>query len=248
LVLVCDERVKERKSVNTVEEVASMRKGWFIALAACVGLLGASSMAQAVNLDPGGSAPLVQEGTLGPPNVAQFGPLPFTFSTTNGVVRGTYQEFVSAGRPGSPLGGLSFEYQLTVTAGTSTDAVQAITAGGFGGWTTNVTNTPGGMVPFNFASRSLSLGGDGISALSAGGVSPGQSSQWLVIDTNAPAGAGFQSNFVAFSGEGGGTGALASFGPSPVPEPATLTLALVGLPVFGAFGYRRLRRGKPALA
>src|SRR5262249_53303497 len=151
---------------------------------------------------------------------------PFTFSTTNGIVRGTYVEFVSI-RADNPLPdrGLSFEYQLTVTAGTSTDAVQAITAGGFGGWTTNVTITPVGMVPFNFASRAVHLGGDGISATSAGGVSAGQSSQWLVIDTNAP---NFQSNFVSFSGEGGGTGALASFGPA-VPEPATLTLALVGL-------------------
>jgi hypothetical protein len=63
----------------------------------------------------------------------------------------------------------------------------------------------------------------------------------LVLDTNAPA---FTTGTVSFSGEGGAAGGQPFLVPSP--EPATLTLALVGLPLAGAFGYRRLRRGKPA--
>jgi hypothetical protein len=218
-----------------------MRNVWLLALVACVGLLGTTTQAQAVILTPGMGAPVDGPGVLGPPNVASVAPQHFMFATDNGVVRGTYQEFVSSGRMGNPLGGLSFEYQITVTAGVSTDAVEAFTTGGFAGFATNVTFAPGGTVPVQFASRSAGSG-DGISALfSNGGVNPGETSMWLIIDTNAQS---FTDGFISLAGEGGAAPGLDSL--SPAPEPATLTLALLGLPVLGAFGYRRLRRGKPA--
>lgn len=227
-----------------------MSKGWFIALAACVGLLGASSMAQAVILAPGGNTTLTApEGSLiTPSNVAGADRYDaFTnYSFSSGVgqdANGAWRENVVAGRPGNTLGGLSFEFQFTNVAA-ATEAVQAFAASGFGGWTTNVTFVPGGAVPPFAASRSAAGAGDGITWLMSGGVNPGQTSMWLVVDTNAPT---FQPNFISLDGDGGGTGALAAFGPA-APEPATLTLALVALPLLGGLGYRRLRRGKPAVA
>ena len=47
-------------------------------------------------------------------------------------------------------------------------------------------------------------------------------------------------------GEFGADNILA--GPSPAPEPGGLALALSGLPVLAAYGYRRLRRARPATA
>jgi len=66
---------------------------------------------------------------------------------------------------------------------------------------------------------------------------------WLIVDTNAPS---FQPDTVSLQGDGGSTGSLAALGPAQTPEPATLTLALVGLSLGAGFGYRRLRRPKLA--
>jgi hypothetical protein len=112
-----------------------------------------------------------------------------------------------------------------------------------------VTWFPQGGVPPFAASRSPGAG-DGIDYyMDGGGVPPGSSSAWLIVDTDAPS---LANSIVSFQGVGDSSGGLPAFGPdppgpAPAPEPATLTLALVGLPLAGAFGYyRRLRRGKPA--
>ena len=222
-----------------------MWKSWTLALAACIGLLGATSLAHASVLVPGQTvAPVSKDGTFGAPNVASVGPLPFAFVGTGGPVTGTYREFVSAGRTGNPFGGLSFEYQFTVDA-TSTQAVSGFSAGGFAGWLTNVTFAPGGMIAPYAASRTPN--GDSIEYLMAGTLArPGGTSMWLIVDTNAPS---FQPDTVSLEGDGGSTGSFAALGAAPppqVPEPATLTLALVGLSLGAGFGYRRLRRPKLA--
>jgi hypothetical protein len=224
-----------------------MWKSWTLAVAACVGLLGATSLAQASVLAPGQTVrPVSKDGTFGAPNVASMGPLPFAFVEPGGPVTGTYREFVSAGRNGNPFGGLSFEYQFTMDA-TSTRAVSGFSAGGFAGWLTNVTFAPGGMIAPYAASRTAN--GDSIEYLMAGPLaSGGGTSMWLIVDTNAPS---FQLDTVSLQGDGGSTGSLAALGPAPpqaAPEPATLALALVGLSLGAGFGYRRLRRPKPALA
>jgi hypothetical protein len=213
-----------------------MKKWWFLTLAACVGLLGATSLAEATILGPVESAsPPSQDGTLGPPNVTAVATTPFSIG--GGAATGTYREFVSSGRPGSPFTGLSFEYQITVAA-TSEEAVPRFTADGFAGWLTNVTFAPLGTVKTSEADRSAN--GDVMGfTLEMGGVQPGQTSMWMIVDTNAPS---FTPNLVfmmlpshaeGFSG--------AAVGPA-APEPGTLTLALVGLFLAGGFGYRRLCR------
>jgi hypothetical protein len=224
-----------------------MWKSWTLALAACVGLLGATSLAQASVLAPGQTVrPVSKDGTFGAPNVALMGPLHFAFDGTDGPVTGTYREFVLAGRTGNPFGGLSFEYQFTVDA-RSTRTVSGFSAGGFAGWLTNVTFAAGGMIAPYAASRTAN--GDSIEYLMASAMArPGGTSMWLIVDTNAPS---YQHDTVSLQGDGGSTGSLAALGPAPAqaaPEPATLTLAFVGLSLGVGFGYRRLRRPKPALA
>jgi hypothetical protein len=220
-----------------------MKKSWVLALAACVGLLGVTPLAQAVILLPGQSVPpppLVQEGTLGPANFDMVPFTPFSFGTTGGTVSGMYREFVSIGRPGSPFSGLSFEYQFNLDP-TSGPLVATFTANGFAGWDTNVTFTPGGTVTASAASRSAGTGDSITFTLTPPGVLAGQTSMWLNIDTNAPADT---PNIVLLAGNGGGVTQTA-LGPA-VPEPGTLTLTLVGLLLAGAFGYRRLCRPTPA--
>ena len=105
-----------------------------------------------------------------------------------------------------------------------------------------MTFTPGGMVPPSQASRSPG-DGDLISFLitDGGGVQPGQVSMWLIVDTDALADA---PNTVTLAGNGGST-SVPALGPT-VPEPGSLILALLGLVLAPAFGYRRLRQ--PAIA
>jgi hypothetical protein len=218
-----------------------MKQSCVLALAACVGLLAVTPLARADILVPGQTVPpppLVQEGVLGPPNFASVGvptQIPFSF----GGASGTYREFVSAGRTGNPLGGLSFEYQFHVNTG----VVQTFAANGLAGWQTNVTFAPGGTIPAVEADRSGGLGDVINFTLAGGGVMPGQTSEWLIVDTNAPADI---PNTISLSG-GGGSVNEPALGPA-VPEPGTLTLALVSLLLAGAFGYWRRSRSKPALA
>jgi hypothetical protein len=219
-----------------------MGKSWIRALAACVGLLSSTSLAEATLLSPGQTAaPLMQEGTLGPANFDMVPFTPYAFVSLTGPVTGTYREFVSTGRTGNPLGGLSFEYQFTVDA-TSTGFVFDFTADGFAGWQTNVTFAPGGTTVPSAAARSAD--GDVIDFTLA--APPGQTTMWLIVDTDAPADI---LNNVALAGSGGSTTPQPALGPAAavVPEPGTLTLSLVGLALTGAFGWKAARRRAKAI-
>jgi hypothetical protein len=224
-----------------------MRKLWGIGLAACLGLLGLTSLAQATLIAPGtDESPISTTALGGGTIVGTTGPRTYAFATIDGngvhAVGGNYTENVVSGRAGNTLGGLSFEYTFDVTAMNSFTAVQALTAGNFAGWATDVSYVVGGTAVF---AASRSSDGVGVTALySGGGVPVGGTAATLIIDTNAPT---FTAGSIGISGGGGATGTLGVLGPAPAPEPATLTLALVGLPVLGAFGYRRLRRAKPDL-
>jgi len=215
-----------------------MKQSCALTLAACVGLLAFTSRAQAEILLPGQSIPpppLVQEGVLGPAN---FDMLDFTPFTGPGL-GGLYHEFVSSGRTGNPFSGLSFEYQFFV-APTSPLPVDLLGVSGFAGWQTNVTFTPGGTVAPTSASRSAN--GDSIFFGFAPPVLAGQTSMWVIIDTDAPADA---LGVGALFSPPGTAAPIHTLGPG-VPEPSTLSLALAGVPLACAFGYRRLRRSKPA--
>jgi hypothetical protein len=213
-------------------------------LAACYGLLVVTPQTRADILLPGQSVtPPAQQGSLGaPPNVASIPFTPFSFDGVNGM----YREFVFAGRNANPFGGLSFEYQFTLPANSgSTGVVQAFTANGFAGWETNVTFAPGGAVPASEADRSAGLGDVINFTLANGGVGLGVTSEWLIVDTNAPT---FAPNTVTFSNATGGVSEPA-LGPTPIPEPGTLPLASLSLLLAGAaVGYRRLTRPRPSVA
>jgi hypothetical protein len=226
-----------------------MSKLWGIALAACAGLLATGSLARATVLAPGTDAsPITTTALGGGTLVATTGVRTYAFATIDGsgvhATGGDYVQNVVRDRVGNIFGPgtLSFEYQFDVVAPGSFTAVQALTAGNFAFFATDVSYVPTTTtVPVFAASRSSD--GVGITALySGGGVSPGATSAVLIIDTNAVA---TVNGSIGLEGGGGATGTLGVFGPAPAPEPATLTLALVGLPVLGAFGYRRLRRARP---
>ncbi len=211
-----------------------MKKSSILTVAASVALLNVTPLAQAEVILPGQGVPpppLVQEGTLG---AANFNNVAFTpFST--GTASGMFREFVSQGRTGNPFSGLSFEYQFTVTSG----SVQAFTASGFEGWQTNVTFAPGGTVPASAASRSAN--GDLINfTLAGGGVQAGQTSMWLIVDTNAPADL---ANAIQFRSGDFTSPNLAALGPA-VPEPGTLSLLGIGALGMAGYGWRGRKRAK----
>ncbi len=222
-----------------------MKTTWVLAVAASAGVLACTPLARADIILPGQKdTTLTQQGTLGaPPNITSVAPTPFSFDG----ITGTYREFVFSGRNGNPLGGLSFEYQFTVTSNTGSAAVASFAATGFAGWQTNVTFAPAGTVPPGEADRSAGLG-DVITFVFPGGVGAASgtlpvTTEWMIVDTNAPS---FTPNAVTLSDTGGGSLTAAADG--PVPEPGTLPLALVSLLLAGAYcGYRRLAR-RPALA
>jgi hypothetical protein len=216
-----------------------MSRRWFIALAACVGLLATTSLAQAISLPPGGAVvPDVSNG-MGMVIATQTGT--FTYMVDGSTTTGMYTEMVETGRPGNTLGGLSFVYSFT--AQPSTFPVQVSDTSSWNGFATNVfynNSNPDSAIPA-LATRTGNGNGIGFTLRNDVGGSFALSAA-VVIDTDAPI---TTNGWISFSGSGGGTGNLPFIAPA-APEPATLTLALVGLPLAGAFGLRRLRRGKPA--
>jgi hypothetical protein len=218
-----------------------MRNKWASVLAACVGLLGVTSLGRAAPLLPGQDVltPAPLAGTLGGP-IATTGVGIYTFATAGGIARGDYVENVVRNRAGNPFGpgALSFEFFFDGRGPGSSSAVQALTVGDFAGVSTDVGWLPPPGTPSFAASRSSN--GSGVAFLMAGGgVNPGEASAWLIIDTDATL---FQPSFFSLAGDGGGTGALAALGPSPVPEPSSLALAGVGVAGLLGYGWRRWRK------
>jgi hypothetical protein len=138
--------------------------------------------------------------------------------------------------------GLAFTYQISPNNASSIAAVTRLTMLNFTGFTTDVgfvSPTTGVLPVFADRNSGSTVGFD----LAAPGVSPGQSSAILVIQTNAPRFDNTGSTNVI----DGGVGTVLSFRPlAVVPEPATLVLAGVGLPLASLLGYARRRRSQPA--
>jgi hypothetical protein len=231
------------------EEIASMRTLCCIALLACVGLLGSTSLVQANPLPPGANVVPDTAGGATGTIIADTGRVPFSFDVGGGTVAGTYQEQVSVGRPGNTLGGVSFLSNFLVTTTPQQGHVQSFSMSGvgmtglqgFGGWMVDAAFfQPGGTASPFMVSRT----GDGVSINWAFNGVAATSTGMMVLDTNAPT---FSADGIAgFAGSGGGVGNRTPAFQPAAPEPGTLALALVGLPLATAFGYRRLRRGKPA--
>jgi hypothetical protein len=112
---------------------------------------------------------------------------------------------------------------------------------GFPGMTTDVGySQTGNQLTPTTSDRSSGTGSTvGFGGFSSG-IQPGQSSATLIIRTNAT---NFANNG-ATNLIDGGIASVVTF--SPTPEPATLVLAGVGVPVASLLGFLRRRRSQPA--
>jgi hypothetical protein len=190
-------------------------------------LAGIVSHASAAILTPGNS--IFTPGEADPTGgavVANIGPL--TLSSAN--YTGTLQSTVISGDPSNPFpGGLTFIYQLHNNA-TSVNDLERFTIPGFAGFSTDVSYQTGSGVPSTATSRDSGgdvMGYDFISApVGSGALHPGQTSDWMVIQTNATTITNVQASVID-----GTVTNVNSLAPSPaagIPEPATLSLALLG--------------------
>jgi hypothetical protein len=205
-----------------------------IALAVAAGLVASALPAHATALAPGGT---VVPGLGAVPvagKVADTGVVAFGNLTTGGFVQ--ERVFANAANPFG-AGDLTFVYQFAVTAGD----IGRLTASLYGAFATNVTQTNTlGMISAFSADRGGSGDPIGFNFTNPPGVTPGQTSQFLIIDTNA-------TNFTA--GNIGVIDAVTSnipgFAPAgQVPEPASVVM--FGLGFAGMCGYT-LRRRKAAI-
>jgi hypothetical protein len=133
--------------------------------------------------------------------------------------------------------GLDFYYQVHNNAA-SADAIEHISVYDFKVFSTNVWFIGGGLTPPSYASRGAT--GDSIDfwyGLFGAGplLNPGQTSDWLLVQTNATIVDGGGMSLI----DSGSTNVF-TYGPTAIPEPATLIMLGSGL--VGLAGYVRRRR------
>jgi len=212
--------------------------------AAALALVATATPARAVLLVPGTTVPAVlgpgPTGTLLATQTSPFVGMDalgvITFSGT--LVSRVFQESLA----NNPLGGLTFVYDFTNTAG-NTDAIRRFTVDRYGSFTTDVvydgTGSQGGTVaPLTFdRSANGQVIGFEFGTPPLGGVSPGTGTVNLVIRTNAPQTSFDNGSFI----DGASANALA-LGPAAVPEPGTIAGAVIGLACVGGSTWMRRRR------
>jgi hypothetical protein len=149
-----------------------------------------------------------------------------------GVLSGTLNSHVISGDASNPYGGLTFTYQLSVSASSSQGASQ-LSVSSFDTLFTDLsynTNGGGGIVP-SLVSRSLEGGGSGdvvrFSFFSPS-IFAGQTSALLVVQTSAT-----NYNLTVAGVIDGQTANVEALAPFPVPEPGTFALLLLGLGAVG---------------
>lgn len=165
-------------------------------------------------------------------------PVPFVAATFSGMLTST----VIAGDPSNPFGGLTFTYQISNDAG-SPGEIDRLTLNGFFGFladgsyqipaaglvpTLNDRDASGDVIGFTF------LG----APVGSGTLMPGLTSALLVVQTDAP----FYVLSTAAIIDGSVTTAPI-FAPSLfVPEPATISMAALGLGALALVARRRAKR------
>jgi hypothetical protein len=142
-----------------------------------------------------------------------------TFST--GLESGTYTAQVYKNNSTSDL---DFVYDFTNSPGSS-DGLNSATMSSFLGFTTDVYYLSGsGATPSSVTRDQAPV----IKYYFSGLVSPGQSSDTLVIETNAT---GYGAGFLSL--QDGGATTVAAYAPTGVPEPASMLLLGGGLLALG---------------
>ena len=202
------------------------------ALIALLMLVWSVAPASAAPLAPGGllfPAPLEAQPTGGVVIASSVQPIVAPTYTANLVTT------VIQGDTSNALGGLTFTYEIQGVTGT--ESINRLSILGYGGITVDASyRLPApSAVPPAFYDREMPGDALGISfadpPIGPGPVEPGQSSATLVFQTNASAFVPGQ----AFLIDGATTGVNTL---APIPEPATLTLCVMG--VIGlAVAYRR---------
>jgi hypothetical protein len=201
-----------------------MVKTGIVALAV---LATAVSQALAAPVLPGQSG-LPVPGEPGPTGGVVVASSSVPFVSASGPVTGfsgTLTSNVIAGDPSNPYGGLTFTYQLSSDA-TSFSDIGRCTINGYSSWLTDMSYQiplPAGDVVPSEMSRTLALGGDTVGfTYGAPPLSAGQTSAVMVVQTNAPSWSA--TTFKIIDGD---VANVTSF--APAPEPATLSLAGVGV-------------------
>lgn len=208
-------------------------KTLLLAASAAFAMVAAAPAAQAIVLDPGtsGSPDLLSLGS-GSTLVANTGSLPFS----NSAFSGTIDEWVyedTANTFGS--GDLTWVIQV-VNSANSSDAMARVTAGNFATFMTDVGDNGGANAP-SLVDRDTPGHTIGFSWAATGGLLAGQTSDLLMIDTNASR---FTTGTLAVIDSQ--TSDLSAYEPSAVPEPPTWAMMLLGFAGLGFVGYRKSRR------
>ncbi len=204
-----------------------------LAASAAFAMVAAAPAAQAIVLDPGtsGSPDLLSLGS-GSTLVANTGSLPFS----NSAFSGTIDEWVyedTANTFGS--GDLTWVIQV-VNSANSSDAMARVTAGNFATFMTDVGDNGGANAP-SLVDRDTPGHTIGFSWAATGGLLAGQTSDLLMIDTNASR---FTTGTLAVINSQ--TSDLSAYEPSAVPEPPTWAMMLLGFAGLGVAGYRGSRK------
>jgi hypothetical protein len=186
-----------------------------------LGMFGFSAAAKAVIILPGQAAATTGVTGFAGPLLIDSGPTAFSGTDTfnNVVFTGLLDTKVY-----SDVQGLDFVYQFSNNAN-SPDAILRLTGSGFSGYTTDADFIAGSGAAGPFlVSRSTNGDVVGFSFLSAAPVNPGQTSDILVIKTDA-----LSITTGNVSVQDGGNASVPSFEPAAVPEPATIGLLAVAL-------------------
>jgi hypothetical protein len=206
----------------------SMRKLSILAAAAVLALAGAVSFSSAALLPPGNVVLAPNEPNPVGGTVLASLSSPFVTATFNGTL--TTQ--VIQGDTSNTLNGLTFTYQLVNNA-SSANSIERVTGIDYTGAVTDVSYLGGsGTTPPTTISRSSGSGSvvgfNFAPSPGSGDLLPGTNSTLLVVQTNAQQ---FQTSTASVID--GSTATVASFGPIPIPEPATLGLLALGALAFG---------------
>jgi hypothetical protein len=208
-----------------------------IASMLAVALVAAASTVHAALIAPGASfaTPPTASPAGGAAIIASTGPVNFVSTPDPTAFHGILRSDVYTNDAANPFGinKLTFVFQLS-NDGTSLDVIERLTNTNFAGYQTDVGWNGAGVIPSQ-VDRSANSRVIGWGLTTVSWLAPGQASATLVIATDAT-----QFTTAFSSVIDGGTANIPTFGPAPIPEPATMGI----LGISGASLLAIRRRGR----